>query len=262
MTICIAALCANRTKGIISSDRMITERMLSVKFEHGEKKYEKLSEKCVALSAGEALLPTEIFRSAISNIQGISKINEIANRVAEAFRNLKKKRIENLVLKQRGLTIEDFLKKQRSLVPEIAIRIDQQISTFKIGLSILLVGVDETGAHIFGIIDPGHSVCFDRLGFHAIGSGLPHALSTFISYSYNSSVDLKKAAYVVYEAKRNAEKAPGVGKELDMAIVDSEGVRDISEEELKVLDKAYKQRTSIAVSQNKKMNEIISALEW
>ena len=262
MTICIGAICENRSKGVIASDRMVTERMLSVEFEHDEPKFEILSNNCIALTAGEALPPTELFRAVKLQIQESSKIKDMAEAVAETFRNFKRKRIENLVLKQRNLTFDSFLEKQKMLLPEIVIRIDNQIATAKMNLFILLVGIDEGGAHIFVIVDPGHSVCFDRLGFHAIGSGLPHALSTFISYNYTPVFSLKKAAYVVYEAKKTAEKAPGVGKELDMAIVDGEGVKPISEKDIEILDNAYKQRIAIAAAQSQKMDEFIKALRW
>lgn len=262
MTICIGVICENRTKGVVASDRMITERLLSVEFEHGERKFELLSEKCIGLSAGEALPPTEIFRNAKANIPDASNIQGIAETVSKAFRDYKKKRIEALILRQRGLTVDDFLEKQRSLLPEIAIRLDQQISGFKMNLNILLVGVDQTGAHMFRIVDPGHSICFDRLGFHAIGSGLPHALATIIAYNYTPALSLKKSAYIVYEAKRNAEKAPGVGKELDLCVVDDNGVRDISNADIEILEKAYKERTAIAISRSEKIEEILNSLEW
>lgn len=247
---------------MIASDRMVTERMLSVEFEHDEPKFEVLSDNCVALTAGEALPPTELFRAVKLKIQDSSRIKDIAEYVAEAFRDFKRQRIETQLLKQRGLTFSSFLEKQKKLLPEIVIRLDSQIAGAKINLTFLLVGIDDSGAHIFAVVDPGHTVCFDRLGFHAIGSGLPHALSTFISYDYTPAFSLKKAAYVVYEAKKTAEKAPGVGKELDMAIVDERGVTSISKKDIEVLDNAYMQRIAIAKAQSKKMDELINALPW
>ena len=262
MTICIGAICENRSKGVIASDRMVTNRMLSIEFEHDEPKFEILSDNCVALTAGEALAPTELFRAVKPKIQDSPDIKDIAEAVAQAFRKFKRKRIEHVVLSQRNLTFDSFLEKQQKLLPEIVIRIDSQIAKAKMNLFILLVGIDESGARIFAIVDPGHAVCFDRLGFHAIGSGLPHAASTFISYDYTPAFSLKKAAYVVYEAKKIAEKAPGVGEGLDMAIVDEEGVKPISEKDIKILDDAYKQRIAIAVTQSQKMDKLINALAW
>lgn len=262
MTICIGALCENRTKGIVASDRMVTESRLSIKFEHDEKKFESLSDTCVALTAGEALSPTELFRTVKSEIEDSSKLSDIAEKVAEAFRNLKMKRVENAVLKPRGLTFNSFKKSQKTLLPEVVIRLDNTIAGAKMNLFILLVGTDVDGAHIFMVADPGQTLCFDRLGFHAIGSGLPHAVSTFITYNYTAAFSLKKAAYTVYEAKRNAEKAPGVGKALDMAVVDNNGVRYINDEEMEILDKAYKERKTLAKSESERIEKIISTLPW
>jgi hypothetical protein len=241
---------------------MVTEQILSIEFEHGEPKYDAISKTCIALSAGEALPTTELFGSVKSQIQASSKIRDIAEATSQAFRDFKRRRIEDVILKQRGMTLNSFLEKQKMLLPEIAIRLDNQISNFKLNLSVLLVGVDESGAHLFGIVDPGHAICFDRLGFHAIGSGLPHAISTLVSYNFTADFGLKEAAYMVYEAKRVAEKAPGVGKELDMAIVDNEGIKPISAKNIETLDKAYKERAEIEVTQKKRMNEILDTLQW
>lgn len=64
MTICIGAICDNKSKVIVASDRMITASYPPVEFEHGIPKMEKISNTCVALTAGSALAHTELFRDA------------------------------------------------------------------------------------------------------------------------------------------------------------------------------------------------------
>lgn len=260
MTICIGALCEKRTKAVFASDRMVTSRQLLVEFEHDEPKFERLTDKCIALTAGEALPPTELFRATRSAIQDSPRISEIASVVEKNFREIRMKRVEDRFFKPRRLTIQTFLQAQRVMNPDVVLRLDRAIETTKMSLAVLLVGVDMDGAHLYQIADPGHAECFDRLGFHAVGSGLPHAISTFITYNYTPQVTLKRAVYIMYEAKKNAEKAPGVGETTDIAIVRDEGARIINPDEIKLLESIYDKRTSLTRSQNEKMEEMINAL--
>ena len=262
MTICIGALCEKRAKAVFASDRMVTSRQLLIEFEHDEPKFETLTEKCVAVTAGEALPPTELFRAARTQIQDSPRIGEIADVVETNFAKMRTKRVEDLFFKPRGLTIQNFLQAQRVMNANVVLRLDRQIETTRMNVTILIIGVDMDGAHIYQVVDPGHAECFDKLGFHAIGSGLPHAISTFISYNYTPQVPLKRATYVIYEAKKSAEKAPGVGKATDIGIVEDQGVRPINPDEIALLEKIYDKRTSLTQSQNEKMDEMIDALPF
>jgi len=241
---------------------MVTSRQLLIEFEHDEAKFEVLTKKCVALTAGEALPPTEIFRAARTEIQDSPRISEIADIVEKNFVRMRMRRVENLFFRPRQLTIQNFIQAQRVMNPNVVLRLDRLIETTKMNLNILIVGVDMDGGHLFQIIDPGLAECFDKLGFHAIGSGLPHAISTFIAYRYTPQVPVKKAVYIVYEAKRNAEKAPGVGRAIDMAIVDSQGIKIIKPNEIDLLEKIYQEKISIEKNQKEKMEEMINALPF
>jgi ATP-dependent protease HslVU (ClpYQ) peptidase subunit len=53
MTVCIAALCDNARKVVIASDRMLTGG--DVEFEQDIRKFERITDGCIALSAGSAL---------------------------------------------------------------------------------------------------------------------------------------------------------------------------------------------------------------
>ena len=262
MTICIGAICEKRAKAVCASDRMVTSRQLLIEFEHNEPKFEILTKKCLALTAGEALPPTEIFRKARSEIQDSPRIGEIAIAVEKNFASVRTKRVEDLFFKPRMLTVQTFIQAQRVMNPNVVLRLDRTIETTIMNLQVLIVGVDMDGGHLYQVIDPGHAECFDRLGFHAIGSGLPHAISTFITYNYTPEVPLKEAVYIIYEAKRNAEKAPGVGKAIDMAILDDQGVRIINPEEINLLEKIYQERNSILETQKQKMEGMIDALPF
>lgn len=248
MTICIGTLCEKRKNAIFASDRMLTNPTLSIEFEHDEPKWQKLSKTSVALTAGEALPPTELCREVTSEVEkkALPKTNEIIEIVCEKYRECKMKRVEEKYFKPRNLTIEQYLQVQRHLNENVVLRLERAIESEEINMSIIVIGVDDLGAHIFDVRDPGHAECFDRVGFHAIGSGLPHAISTFIAFNYTPNIDLKKATYITYEAKKHAERAPGVGKTAtDMGIIFENEIRVITEEEIKKLEEVYQEKIGL-----------------
>lgn len=121
---------------------------------------------------------------------------------------------------------------------EFAFKMDNEIITYPYGLTILLSGADESGAHIYRIEDPGTSECFDSsIGFNAIGIGQDHAVLSLIGNKYTIKMDLNEATYLAYEAKRKAEIAPGVGKETDISIIKNENIEQVSKEKIKNKEK-------------------------
>ena len=98
--------------------------------------------------------------------------------------------------------------------------VQSRVDNFNYNLDILVSGVTEGRAHLYGISNPGTSYCLDAVGFHAIGSGTPHALNTMMAMGLYSGVDLHDALMTVYEAKKLAERAPGVGsRNTDLCII-------------------------------------------
>lgn len=248
MTICIGTLCEKRKTAIFAADRMLTNPILSVEFEHDEPKYQVLTKTCVALTAGEALVPTELCEEVMLEVEkrASPKIRDIANVFCDKFRECKMKLVEENYFKPRGFSLHDYIQLQRHLNENVILRLERAIESESMNLTVIIVGVDDKGANIFQIRDPGHADCFKRIGFHAIGSGLPHAISTFISFNYTPNIDLKNAIYVTYEAKKNAEKAPGVGKEAtDMGIISGREIRVIKAEELKLLEEIYQKKMEL-----------------
>lgn len=225
---------------------MLTNPTLSIEFEHDEPKYQALSKTCVLLTAGEALAPTELCREVTSEVEkkASPKIGDIVDVLCDKFRECKMNRIEEKYFKPRGFSIEQYLQVQRHLNENVVLRLERAIESAEMNMSFIAIGVDDLGAHIFDISDPGHAECYDRIGFHAIGSGLPHAIASFISFNYTPNIDLKKATYITYEAKKHAERAPGVGKTAtDMGIVSSKGIRVIKAEEIKKLEEIFQDKT-------------------
>lgn len=244
MTICIGAICENGSGLILATDSMVTNEGLSIQFEHPTKKMTILSSSCIALTAGDALAHTELFnivQGEVTRLKSPSVI-EIVEKIKENYQCIRRREIEEKILIPRGFdSFRDYYRAQSALVTDVALSIQSQIDRYDYGLQILVCGISENKAHIYGVSDPGTSKCFDAIGFHAIGSGLPHAVNTIIARGCCQAIALKEVVLIVYEAKKMAEKAPGVGSNItDICIMNIQGVFEFPRERVGDLDKIYK----------------------
>lgn len=245
MTVCIGVLCASSKQVVVASDRMITATYPPVEFEHGMPKLEVICPSCIVLTAGDALAHADLCRIVRARIGGLSrpKISTITEEVREGYVAQRLQTVQQRFLEPRGWTIKDFYDKyMRTLPSDVVVTLDHQIANYNYGLSILVAGADPDEAHIYGIRHPGETDCYDSLGYHAIGIGAMHAISSFIANGYLSTADVKYAVYYTYEAKKNAENAPGVGKDTDMAIIRDGGHYIITTDQVNALEEIYETR--------------------
>lgn len=258
MTICIGAICDDHDKVILASDRMITASYPSIEFEHALPKMEKLSNSCVALTAGSALAHTELFKHTKTEINEISNpsISLITKNIKEKFVAQRVNRAEELFLKPRGLNLDMFYQNQSMLAPDTIIRLDSQISSTILELEILVCGIDEEGCHVHYILDPGISECYDSLGYCAIGSGAIHAMSNFIFNDFSPLMPLNKAIYTVFEGKKIAESSPGVGTVTDMVLLTHKGITELTEHDLSILNEMYIHQQNMTKPENDGMEEL------
>ena len=243
MTICIGAICQEPKCVVMASDAMITSEHLSIEFEHTASKLERLSSNCVVATAGDALAYTELFNLAIREIDRLKSpsIEDLVAKVKECYKSIRKRQLIERILEPRGFeSLEKYYEAQRMLHPDVALSIMSQIDSYDYDLQLLLGGVDKTGAHLYSIFNPGTSVNFDAIGYHAIGSGLPHAIATLIARDYNQTYSLAKAVFAVYDAKKISEKSPGVGSKItNMAIVSHENIIEFSSEEINEINTVW-----------------------
>lgn len=243
MTICIAAICDESNSLVIAADSMLTSSSLSIQFEHPRRKINPLSERCVALTAGDALAHTELFGMVSGEIVQLKdpSVSSIVDTIKSCYQKIRKSVITERYLLPRGFSgFEEYYSAQKHLMPEIAMSIQQEMEHFDYGLDIIVAGVTDGVSHIYGISDPGTSMCFDAVGFHAIGSGLPHAINTLIARGHHQGTELVLSVITVYEAKKMAEKAPGVGSDFtDLTIIRRKGVCEIPREKISRVNEAY-----------------------
>ncbi|MFX0172635.1 MAG: hypothetical protein ACFE9L_12005 [Candidatus Hodarchaeota archaeon] len=258
MTICISGLCENGEKIIIASDKMVTVGSI-IEFEHDVAKFVKLTNNCVILNAGSATIQDDIIKEALSKIKPLKKpnLNKITEIINEGYSKVRRKKAEELYLKPKGLDFRAFYQTQRSLLPEVVFQIMTLIDGTNLGVEYILCGFDEEGGHIHHITDPGTSECFDSVGFCAIGTGSVNAISVFTAYNYAPKFSLSESLYLVYLAKKEAERAPGVGNDTDMVIVSKEGIKDISSDDISALENIYNTRVQIKPEEYEDVKERI-----
>lgn len=222
MTVCIAAICEEGTHVILATDTMVTNPGIPIEFEHPSKKMTPLAQNCVARTAGDALAHSELFAMARSHVNQFRdpSVDQVVVTIKECYQKVRKNEVRERILLPRGFNnFGEFYEIQRVLMPEIAAGIQAEIDMYDYGLSIVVGGTTGHSGHIYGVINPGTSQCYDAISFHAIGTGSSHALNTLIAKGCSSRVRLPDALMMVLEAKMTAENAPGVGSTTDMVIM-------------------------------------------
>jgi len=243
MTQLIGVMCENKEKVLALSDRMVTTIVFTLAFEHETPKAEQITNNALALTAGTIHEP-EIIRNTIEAFRGIDKpsIRTIAEKLSEEYSRIRLSRIESEILKRIGFqSISEYYENQKKLVEDIAFDIHRGIKDYKLGMTILLVGVD-TEAHIYVVDNPGTWRSWDTLGFCCIGQGDRHAEPVFAYYGYTPNVKLQEALYIAYEAKKRSEMAGGIGEKTDVWIIDKSGIYKVEPETIQSLETIYRER--------------------
>lgn len=234
MTICIAGICGEN-RVVLASDRMITESgTLRVEFEPDRPKMISLTDSVIALSAGDALRPFDVKQKIDDNLTGFA--DDIAEEIKEAVSSVTQRILKDEHLSKYGLDFPAFFDLDSGLAGQLFREIKEHEESGVLGVTLLIAGVDEQGSHIFVVRDPAEKVCFDDIGFHAIGSGTDHARGSLIFNEFHKrSLSLSEGVYLLYEAKKAAEIAPGVGEEYtDLWIVSDNEYKKVNDE---ILDK-------------------------
>ena len=248
MTICIAASCDNGSAVVVASDRMLSAPFLTVEFDHQDTKIDQISPNCVALSSGDALCVQDILIGGIGAASHLQNppIITLTEQIKLQFCEIRKQRVNDVILGPRGIDFDSFY--QGGIITrfpqDLAMLLDNQVQMHTLGTMLLVAGVDDSGAHIYCVDDPGKMACFDRLGYHAIGSGHRHAVLKLVALKQHHSTPVKETIFNVFCAKRIAELAPGVGQATSMKIVLGTETKTIEQTVLDGLDPAYREQES------------------
>jgi len=243
MTICIAAMCENKYV-IVATDRMLTVTLPNIEFETDYDKATSITKNCIAATAGSAIAHTPIFCDAGVEIarEGTKDIDRIVEFTRNAYVKVRNKKLEEEVLAPVGLNLQSFYQANQAIQPQLVGSLAQNMARYNYQLWILIAGVDDKGPHIYRIENPGKTFNYDTIGYHAIGSGEHHAISTFIASGYGLKTTLQRGLAITYEAKKRSEKATGVGQQTDMYVVSKDNVTHLPDEAIRDLDAMYQKR--------------------
>jgi len=265
MTVCLGAVCAN-TEGheakavVVASDRMVTLMGLT-QFEHDVPKVSAITDRISALIAGDALRGSRLVRELRASLPsgGTATVEQVANAAGALYSQHRHQQIETEVFAPRGITHQQYYGGLQML-PQIAGSIDQYMVNFNFGTDFLIAGTDDAGAHLFYVGNPGGMANdFQMIGFHAIGSGMLHALQSLIGFGQAPTRGLYETVFAVYASKRRAEVAPGVGKDTDMVVIEGAQSTRLDQAALSQLEEIY-QEVQKPVSDE--LRERMSALQF
>jgi hypothetical protein len=239
MTVCIAAICKENDHEYIV---MATDRMIDVgigQFEHDVKKYKIISQNTAAMLAGSSVL----FSDLVSNLPKDKGFTDLKKEIFKKFTDIRNDLIQKNLLDILNLTRQDI--KNGILAgtlinnPVTGKLVDQMIK-FKLNTGILLVGFENKSARVSEITEQGFAD-FDYIHSHSIGTGQTQAMNTLLFQKQSKRDNLKQTIYNVYKAKRNAEVSSGVGNDTDMLVLTEDGNHELTREDLRILDKIYKE---------------------
>ena len=183
-------------------------------------KIAQLTDKTMALFAGDVIQANEILKKAKANIgtPASNKVIDIANAVRDAFSEHWESVVSNYLFTRYRLNLEDFTKNQGSFDPDFIKQVNEIITKFQINVQIIIAGVDN--APKIYTVDNATSVMEQTpIGYACIGSGEIHATLSLIESEYRKSFKKSEALYALLEAKKRAEYDPGVGEQCDIATI-------------------------------------------
>lgn len=167
-------------------------------------------------------------RHAARPISGSTELEELAcwkRMCAEAYQAERSEQITDRFLSTYQMSLEEFRREgYQSLGPVVFAEINNEIRNFNLGMTLLICGFDFKGfPHIFEVHDPGEVIDHDYIGYAAIGSGMPMALSVLAARSIKR-LSWSDLLYRACEAKFTSETATGVGKATLVMLRPSNGI--------------------------------------
>ncbi len=257
----MGALCADgdpRTAVVVASDRMVTFPGI-IEFEHAIPKMTVASTKAVMLVAGDALVGARLARDVVADpaVHGLP-VAGLTRALTHHYAQVRQEEMETQLLASRGLTMQSFYAQHAALQGQVVFGLDQALAQYNLGVEVLVAGVDDDGAHLFTVHNPGGTERqHDFISYAAIGSGWLHAIQSMIGFAHTDAQGLNETVFRVYASKRRAEVAPGVGHDTDMVVIRGTGVERLSDETLTRLGTLYEEyETSVAEKLADKIGEL------
>lgn len=246
MTVCLAAI-YGKNKGIVAiADKMFTSApgILTVHEVNENNKITKLTKNSVAMMAGNVTNASSIITQLIDGISESDSIEEIANKAGSIYQMHYRKAIEDNALSRWGLSLEDFMDKQRNLDADLVSKLNRTIAEASLEVDMIIAGCDKNEPSIYIVSNPGTVNCLDSTGIAYVGSGSAHASLSAVDSHYQKSDDLGKTLYMAFKAKKKAEYDPNVGKYTSVCIING-STKEFSDDEIKELNGLYQDSSKL-----------------
>ena len=266
MTVCVGAICENGTAAVVAADKMVTfgPPMMLQTEPPTLKKIVKITNESVFLFSGSVPDSEEILSTVFSKLGKGQRqpVAKIAETVKVAYADLKRKRVEETILKP--ILGADFPQFQALAAQSAASQILQQvvgmIAQHNLNAEALIAGVDDSGSHLFMVGHPGLLIQVETTGYAAIGTGGLHAAVRLSLAQHTKLAPLVDTIYNVYEAKKSADVAPGVGKLTDLAVIKAGKVMFAEQDVFKALEKAHREKPSLTAEEQQELKKVCDEL--
>ncbi|HED37812.1 MAG TPA: hypothetical protein ENI76_06160 [Ignavibacteria bacterium] len=235
MTVCIAALADDEKSVVLASDKMISKQVPPIEYEHDIEKIVKITDNFYVLIAGTVNNAVDIIDSVRNQIRANHTVAEKFEKFKKAYASFREQKIVDVILQAQGFhSLQDFQSKQQTLTREVVTSIQNLIANANLQTIMILVALDDKKCHIRVLTNPSELI--NPLEYATTGTGELHAVQSLIGVKYKKSEDLDAATYLVYEAKRRAEVAPGVGTLTEMIVLSHKEDGTVAERRLEVAD--------------------------
>jgi hypothetical protein len=220
MTIGIAAICDSGNTIVMAADREFSVGMTS-----GESKVGKHNNFgmnwYVAYAANNVPNAFEVIMTARPLVLKLpDKVwHDVIPAIERGYQKVRNAKAAALYLSSWGETSDGFHASGKDRIPpNDYTEIRNRLMAYNLDADLLIAGFDDT-ARIFTVKNPGIAQDQTGLGFWAIGSGAPAAISSLFARKCSFHCHLEEVLYLVYEAKLQAEKASNVGTETDLFVI-------------------------------------------
>ncbi|MFL5335764.1 MAG: hypothetical protein ACJ8H8_21930, partial [Geminicoccaceae bacterium] len=175
-------------------------------YEPPMRKLGELTPNAVVLVSGDMTVHSEAIQEAAKRLKEseTTLVRDIAEGYAACLREVVARRAAIEHLGPYGMTLSDFLERQRMLPDSFVSRLQHELASHQIDVEALVVGHD-FGAHIYVVDYRGQVYCQDDIGFAAVGIGYQQAKSQFMLADYANYWAYLNVLTLTHWAKRSAE---------------------------------------------------------
>jgi hypothetical protein len=221
MTICIAAICEAGHTIILAADRELGNTFTSAEFDG---KWLHLYDQWSIGISGTVHHATDVVSAGrrLKNELESTANFDVQNSIMKAYRQARMAKAEARFLGNRGWSMSEFKTiGSTKITPETYATIDAQIAMYNFDTDLLIAGFGkgDAGPSIMSVTNPGVCNEHSKIGFWCVGSGATASQMSLFSREYSWHFSAEKAAYYVYEAKKAAERAAGVGLSTDLLLI-------------------------------------------